>query len=146
MTLETNRWYHVAGTYDGNTMKMYLDGVLQVSGDMGPIQVGNSSPLYFSYNDVSEYSYYLGGSLDEVAIFSRALTAPEIQRHYQYGLNSPVGGIAELPDVAGGRLDNDGTSSGGMGGATYAVLAGAAAGVLAFAVLATLSIRRWKAG
>ena len=28
------------------------------------------------------------------------------------------------------------------GGATYAVLAGAAAGVLAFAVLATLSVRR----
>jgi hypothetical protein len=31
-----------------------------------------------------------------------------------------------------------------MGGATYAVLAGAAAGVLAFAVLATLSVRRWR--
>jgi hypothetical protein len=29
-----------------------------------------------------------------------------------------------------------------MGGATYAVLAGTAAGVLAFAVLATLSVRR----
>jgi len=29
-----------------------------------------------------------------------------------------------------------------MGGATYAVLAGAAAGVLAFAVLATLSAKR----
>jgi hypothetical protein len=53
-----------------------------------------------------------------------------------------VGGIAELPDVAGGRLDSDGTSSGGMGGATYAVLAGAAAGVLALAVLATLSVKK----
>jgi hypothetical protein len=31
-----------------------------------------------------------------------------------------------------------------MGGATHAVLAGAAAGVLAFAVLATLMIRRWR--
>jgi hypothetical protein len=30
-----------------------------------------------------------------------------------------------------------------MGSATYAVLAGAAAGVLAFAVLATLSVKRW---
>jgi hypothetical protein len=30
----------------------------------------------------------------------------------------------------------------GMGGTTYAVLAGAAAGVLAFAVLATLSVKR----
>jgi hypothetical protein len=47
-----------------------------------------------------------------------------------------VGGIAELPALAGPA----GTS--GMGGATYAVLAGAAAGVLAFAVLATLRVRR----
>ena len=47
-----------------------------------------------------------------------------------------VGGIAELPAVAG-------TGGGsGMGGATYAVLAGAAAGVLAFAVLAGLSVKR----
>jgi hypothetical protein len=46
-----------------------------------------------------------------------------------------VGGFAEMPAVAG----SDGTH--GMGSATYAVLAGAAAGVLAFAVLATLSVK-----
>jgi hypothetical protein len=47
-----------------------------------------------------------------------------------------VGGIAELPPLAsvpGGS---------GVSGTTYAVLAGAAAGVLAFAVLATLSVKR----
>ena len=49
-----------------------------------------------------------------------------------------VGGIAELPALAG-------TGGSGMGGATYAVLAGAAAGVLAFAVLATLSVKRRRA-
>jgi hypothetical protein len=49
-----------------------------------------------------------------------------------------VGGIAELPALAGAP----GTGASGMGGATYAVLAGAAAGVLAFAVLAALSVKR----
>jgi hypothetical protein len=48
-----------------------------------------------------------------------------------------VGGIAELPALAGPA------GGSGMGRATYAVLAGAAAGVLAFAVLATLSVKRW---
>jgi hypothetical protein len=47
-----------------------------------------------------------------------------------------VGGFAELPPLAGPP------GGSGMGGATYAVLAGAAAGVLAFAVLATLSVKR----
>jgi hypothetical protein len=46
-----------------------------------------------------------------------------------------VGGIAELPALAG-------TGGSGVGGATYAVIAGAAAGVLAFVALATLSAKR----
>jgi hypothetical protein len=49
-----------------------------------------------------------------------------------------VGGFAELPPLASAP----GTGTSGMGGATYAVMAGAAAGVLAFAVLATLSVKR----
>jgi len=52
------------------------------------------------------------------------------------GSPSAVGGIAELPALAGPA------GGSGMGRATYAVLAGAAAGVLAFAVLATLSVKR----
>jgi len=55
----------------------------------------------------------------------------------KYTQAAAVGGIAELPAVA-----ETGTS--GMGSTTYAVLAGAAAGVLAFAVLATLSVKRWR--
>jgi len=51
-------------------------------------------------------------------------------------LNNPVGGFGEFPPLAGPA----GTS--GRGSATYAVLAGAAAGVVAFAVVATLSVKR----
>jgi hypothetical protein len=47
-----------------------------------------------------------------------------------------VGGIAELPPLASAP------GGSGMGGTTYAVMAGAAAGVLAFAVLATLSVKK----
>jgi len=51
-----------------------------------------------------------------------------------------VGGFAELPPLAGPA------GGSGMGGTTYAVLAGAAAGVLAFAVLATLAVKRRGVG
>jgi len=144
MTLETNRWYHVAGTYDGSILDIYLDGVLQGSKDIGSTQVGNSSPLYFSYNDVGVYTYYLDGSLDEVAIFSRALTAPEIQRHYQNGLNNPVGGIAELPDPVGPARA---TAESSRGSSTpYAPIAGAAAGgALLLVAGGWYARRRWLA-
>jgi hypothetical protein len=48
-----------------------------------------------------------------------------------------VGGFAELPAVVG-------TGGSGMGSATYALMAGPAAGLLSFAVLATLSVSRWR--
>jgi hypothetical protein len=42
----------------------------------------------------------------------------------------------ELPDLAGHAGGSD------MGSATYAILAGAAAGVLVFAVLVTLTVKK----
>ena len=112
-------------------MKIYLDGILRGSKDVGPVQAGNSSPLYFGYDDVDQFPYYLDGSLDEVAIFSRALTAPEIQRHYQNGLNNPVGGIAQLPHAS----DSSGRN--------YVALAGLAAALATVTAGAWYARRRW---
>jgi hypothetical protein len=52
------------------------------------------------------------------------------------GSASAVGGIAELPPLASAP------GGSGMGGTTYAVLAGAAAGVLAFGVMGTLAVKK----
>jgi parallel beta-helix repeat protein len=87
LVLQTNRWYHIAGTYDGNVIKLYLDGVLQVSKSIGSVPVGNAEPLYFGYHDETGWNYYLNGSLDEVAIYNYARTAEEIRDDYvsEYG-------------------------------------------------------------
>jgi len=86
-------------------------------------------PLNFRTATMARTGHFIQTNLSDVSVTCQA---------------AAVGGIAELPDVAGGRLDSDGTSSGGLGSGTYAVLAGAAASVLAFAVLATLSVKRWR--
>jgi hypothetical protein len=80
--LETDHWYFVTGTYDGDIMKIYLDGVILASKDVGNISVGNDSPLYFSYNDVSGYPYYLDGVLDEERVYNKALSEEEIELLY----------------------------------------------------------------
>jgi len=87
ITLQTNRWYHLAGTYDGNMIKLYLDGVLQASRNIGSVPVGNAEPLYLGYHDETGWNYYLNGSLDEAAIYSYAKTAEEIHADYvsEYG-------------------------------------------------------------
>jgi hypothetical protein len=93
--LDTGIWYHVAGTYDGSTLKIYVDGELRGEKTVGTITVGNNRPLFFSYNDVPTYTYFVQGMMSEVRIWSRALSADEI---VQWMCRKPTG--AE-PDLVG---------------------------------------------
>lgn len=78
--LEIGRWYHLAGTYDGEIMRFYLDGELAGEAVVGSVVVGNAEPLYLGYNDVLGFPYYLTGDLDEVRVWDCARTQREIQR------------------------------------------------------------------
>jgi len=66
-------WYHVAGTWDGTTQRLYLDGVEIDSQTPGGV-------LSDSYSDVTLASSNepFNGLLDEVRIYNRALSAGEI--------------------------------------------------------------------
>jgi hypothetical protein len=77
--LETNRWYHMAGTYDGQTIRLYLDGTLSASNQVGRIPIGNDSPLYFGYHDMSGWAYYLSGQLDEIRVWNYARSEEQIR-------------------------------------------------------------------
>jgi hypothetical protein len=90
-----NAWNHVAGTYDGETLKIYINGNLEGenTAPSGPID-SQPTPLYIGH--VQGTNNYFYGKIDEVAIYNRALTGDEIQQHYQNGLN---GQGYELPSV-----------------------------------------------
>ena len=79
-------WHHLVATYDGSTMKLYVNGTLENSLSISGT-VANS--------DVEEKAFWLGGqaggdyhwdgTLDEVAIWGSVLTATEIQTLYNNG-------------------------------------------------------------
>ncbi len=78
----------MAGTFDGQVVRLYLDGVEQ-----GPPTAlsGTASLVYGlpTHNDLlignyddggsSAFNYHLNGRLDEVSVSNRALSASEIQ-------------------------------------------------------------------
>lgn len=76
--LFNNQWHFMAGTYDGATLKVYLDGVLikEIVAKIVAPQVN----AYFKigHDDISGYSRYFKGSIDDVRIYDRALSATEI--------------------------------------------------------------------
>lgn len=80
LNIPTKRWVHVAATYDGQTMRLYLDGKedssLKKSGVISTnasvkIQVGNQS-----FNDEKTFS----GAIDDVRIYDIAFSKSEIHQ------------------------------------------------------------------
>ncbi|PYS23626.1 MAG: hypothetical protein DMF72_08740 [Acidobacteria bacterium] len=71
-------WYHVAGTYDGSTVRLYVNGVLVGSTPLtGAITASTQALLLgFGYDP-----YFLQGQMDEFRLWNRALCQDEIQAH-----------------------------------------------------------------
>jgi chitodextrinase len=71
-------WYHAAATYDGATMRLYLNGVeVGSAAKTGAIAASAAVPVNIGRNP--DGSNYLHGLIDDVRIYSRALTPAEIQ-------------------------------------------------------------------
>ncbi|MFW9870258.1 MAG: LamG-like jellyroll fold domain-containing protein [Candidatus Thorarchaeota archaeon] len=79
--LQTGVWHHVAGTFDGEYMRVYLDGEEKASRyTPGPIAIGENHGVR-----MSSYDEPLDGRLDEVAVYNRALDPSEIQSIFNAG-------------------------------------------------------------
>jgi hypothetical protein len=78
-----NTWYHVVGVYDGSQAKIYINGVLDnfkdASGNVGD----NNGSMYVGWNQGS--NWYFNGSIDDVRIYNKALSATEIRQLYKMG-------------------------------------------------------------
>jgi hypothetical protein len=81
VSLNLNNWIFVAGTYDGQYMKIYTNGVIagQISqtGSIGT----NSEPVGIGMN-LDDDSDYFNGDINDVRIYNRALSQAEIQQLY----------------------------------------------------------------
>jgi hypothetical protein len=91
--LQTNRWYHLAGSYDGTTLKFFLDGMRVALNVVPRVPVGNSSPLYFGYNDVVGLPYQLTGQLEEVRLWNYARTDDQIKANRNARLTGTEPGL-----------------------------------------------------
>jgi hypothetical protein len=76
-TVSANQFFHLACTWDGTTVRLYIDGVLNASRAQTLTPVPNTSPLFVGV--FGGNSDRLDGVIDEVRIYDRALTATEIQ-------------------------------------------------------------------
>ena len=87
-----NQWVHVAATWDGYTLRFYVNGV-QDPVSFGFIWNNNNDELFIGM-DPPGLTEYMHGKIDEVRIYNRALSDAEIQELYIGKMYSyPVDGI-----------------------------------------------------
>ncbi len=95
--LPLNTWSHLASTYDGSALRVYVNGTQVASGTVtGSIEASTGS-LRIGGNSI--WSEYFSGRIDEVRIYNRALSAAQITSD----MNAAIGGAADTqaPSVPG---------------------------------------------
>src|SRR3989339_1282746 len=117
---DANVWHHLVGTYDGTAMKLYQDGVNvferaangSISTNDSALQIGRQSSGGGRFK----------GIIDEVKIYSRALSAAEVAEHFnppppvdnppQVALVVPVNNsvVSGIVTISGTANDDNGIS------------------------------------
>jgi hypothetical protein len=83
VTVPVGSWYHVVATYDGATMTIYVNGAVDSSRGSALSLNSHAQPLRLASVSVGPDHY--GGRLDDVAVYSWALSGTEVQLHYDSG-------------------------------------------------------------
>ena len=138
-TVVASTWYHVCGTYDTATIRVYVNGTLEGTGS-------NASPWNATGHSIigagkwnGSRSDYLGGTVDDVRIYNIALTAAQVAAlasgtyptglagtpTYTLGNDTTVGGTFALDNgtfaTAGYLMNNSGSGVAKVSAGTYSV-------------------------
>ena len=72
-------WQHIAASYDGDIVRVYLDGVEQASSPHNALMY-DDKPVKIGCDDNDGEAIFFQGTLDEVQIYNRALTGEEVAK------------------------------------------------------------------
>ena len=99
-TYADGAWHHAAASLSPEGMKLYVDG--ELVGSRTDVTVGEHLALGYwriggdrlsSWPSATTEAYF-NGSIDEVAVYKRALSASEIAGHYAAGAGVPTPNVA----------------------------------------------------
>jgi hypothetical protein len=106
-TYNDNQWHYVVFTRTQSTggLALYVDGSLVASGTANTNPVNASAVMTFGR--LAPGSNYFAGVLDEVAVYTSALTSTNVTDHYQLGVSAasdttgPTGGSVDATGLVG---------------------------------------------
>ncbi|HEV2889971.1 MAG TPA: LamG-like jellyroll fold domain-containing protein [Frankiaceae bacterium] len=104
--VQAGAWQHLVATFDGATLRVYRNGAqVAASASAGSLQ---SSSNELTLGRSLDYDHF-SGSIDEAAVYSRALPASEVRAHHDHGSGTDT--TAPETTVASGPGEASNSSS-----------------------------------
>ena len=109
--LVANTWYHIACTYDGTNLKMYIDGNLQTQTSTGTLSAATNN---LHIGKAAAFARYIDGKIDEVRIYDKALSSSEVTTLYTETASSniTISDLVAYYPMEGTSLDQEGSYHG----------------------------------
>jgi len=125
ISIEADVWHHVAMTFSGGSVLVYLDVSIYASSDIPGSIYTNTQPLTFGYGYPGIWSKsHFSGSLSQVRLWSRALSQTEVTDKAQEKLvrnqeDKLIGAWRFAEGQGATAFDSAGTNDGAVHGATW---------------------------
>jgi len=113
--LPLGSWSHIAGTYDGVNLQLYVNGHEVASKPASGKIINSTGALRMGGNSI--WGEYFVGTIDEVRVYNRGISQIEIQNDMSSPLSSDTGldsdgdGMSNMQEVLGGTDPYDPGSS-----------------------------------
>lgn len=96
--LPLDTWTHLAATYDGSTLRLFVNGAQAQAVSVSGTLITSNAPLRIAGNAV--WGEHFSGVIDEVRVYNRALSASEIQSDMNAAVGAPPAGDVTPPSVS----------------------------------------------
>ena len=92
-----NTWTHIAATYDGTTIRLFVNGVQAATRAQTGALLASTQPLRFGGNAL--WAEWFQGQLDEIRVYNRALTGDRDPDRHGEADHATVGAISPVSDT-----------------------------------------------
>lgn len=132
-SITPNQWVHLTVTYDGTTVRLYVDGILSVSANTSHAPNPSATMFIGARGDGGTPDFFTYGQLDDVRFWNRALTAAEVLANKDCELKGTQSGLVAYYTFNQGNAGNanagvtsltDATGNGNNGTLTNFALTG----------------------
>lgn len=91
-SVNDGKWHHIAATYNGSSLVLYIDGTFDASASDGLSIDNSSAPVYIGGNAMAAGNYF-NGQIDEVRIWNGALINSAIKANMNKTMNGNEPGL-----------------------------------------------------